>query len=332
MFRKSLMLCASLMIVGCGQTQEDEFRDGLPSKQMMEVKEPGAGTGQKLEVEGGAVMAFGKGDTSDFYKLTRGATVIVNGGTAFVLNLIEEVTKHTPTSIEGDVAVWGPYTDALSPNTWKLTVTKTAEHAYSYKVEGKAKTAADSDFKIIISGSHSIATDAQGNRLRDFGSGNIVLDWDAAQTLPEHGTDVGTATLRYSRPDAQAVTSVEADFRNVKDDERPGTRVSADYRYKETPGAGGEFDFGLNKNFDTDPARSAIERLTIKSRWAQSGAGRADVKIAGGDFQIASATVSECWDANFASQFLVASWVTSGPVYGDVSACGSLSTAVYSSL
>jgi len=332
MFRKSLMLCASLAIVGCGQMPEDEFREGLPSQQMLQVKEPGAGTGQKLEVEGRAAMDFRKGETSDFYELTLGATVSVNGGTRFVLNLIEEITKHTPTTLEGDVAVWGPHTEALSPTTWKLTVTKTAEHAYSYKLEGKAKTAADSEFKTVISGSHTIATDAQGNRLRDFGSGNILLDWDAAQTLPRPGTEVGTAAIRYSRPDAQAVTTVEADFRNVKDDQRPGTRVNADYRYKQTPGAGGEFDFGLNKNFDTDPARPAIERLTFKSRWTQSGSGRADVKITGGDYQIASATASECWDANFASQFLVASWAPSGPVYGDVTACGSFSVALYSSL
>ncbi|KFE67110.1 hypothetical protein [Hyalangium minutum] len=331
MFRKTLMLCASLAIVGCGNTQEDEFRDGLPSKEMVTVKEPGTSAGQKLEAEGGAVFAFDKGQTSDFYKLTRGATVSVNLGTAFVLNLIEEVTKHTPTSIEGDVAVWGPYTDALSPNTFKVTVTKTAENAYSYKVEGKAKTAADTEFKTIISGSHTIATDELGNRLRNYGSGNIQLDWDAAQTLPEHGDELGTAAIRYSRPDAKAQATVEADFRNVEDDERPGTRVNADYRYKETPGAGGEFEFGLDKNFDTEPARSKIEHLTIKSRWAQTGAGRADVKISGGDYLIASATASECWDANFASQFLIASWVTA-PVYGDVSACGSFSVALYSSL
>ena len=38
----------------------------------------------------------------------------------------------------------------------------------------------------------------------------MPLDWDAAQTLPEHGADMGTAAIRYSRPDAQAVASVEA--------------------------------------------------------------------------------------------------------------------------
>ena len=39
-FRKTLMLCASLAIVGCGNAQEDEFREGLPSKEQVTVKEP----------------------------------------------------------------------------------------------------------------------------------------------------------------------------------------------------------------------------------------------------------------------------------------------------
>ncbi len=332
MFRKSLMLCAaSLIFAGCGQaTQEDEFREGLPSKEQVNVKEPGGSTGQGLESD--SVSAFTLGQTSDFYKLTRGATVVVNGGTAFVLNLLDQVTKNTPTSISGDVAVWGPYTDSLSPNTWKLTVTKTADNTYSYKLEGKAKTAADSDFKVIISGTHTIATDAQGNRVRAYGSGDMTLDWDAAQTLPEHGNDVGTAQIRYSRPDAQTVATVEAHFRNVNDNDRPGTKVNADYGYKETPGAGGEFDFALDKNLDTDPVRSAIEHLTIKSRWVVSGAGRSDVKITRGDLGTATeATLSECWDANFSSQFLVTNLLPLAG-YGNVSACGSFSAAVYSGL
>ncbi|WP_224368383.1 hypothetical protein [Hyalangium versicolor] len=333
MFRKSLMLCAaSLLFAGCGQTAEDDFREGLPTKEMVAVKEPGGTTSGK-SLEEGEVSAYELklGSRSDFYVLTRGATVSVNGGTAFALNLVDEVTKNPPTSLSGDVAVWGPYTDELSPTTWKLTLTKTAENSYSYQLEGKAKTAADSEFKIVLSGTHNIAVDAQGNRLRNYGSGEMKLDWDAAQTLPEHDDDIGTAVIRYSRPTAEAVATVEADFRNVKDDERPGTKINADYRYKETPGAGGEFDFGLNKNFDSDPGRSAIEHLTIKSRWTQQGAGRADVEITQGDYLSASATLSECWDANFNSQFLEASWVPL-PVYGGVSACGSFSTAVYSSL
>jgi hypothetical protein len=325
MFRKSL-LCASLLFVGCGQLQEDEFRDGLPSKEMVEVKAPGGASGQGLESD--SVRAFDEGDRSDFYTLTRGATVIVNGGTAFVLNLIEEITEHPPTTIDGNVAVWGPHTEALSPTTWKLTVTQDSEHKYSYKLEGKAKQAADTEFKVILSGSHEISTDEQGNRLRNYGTGTFKIDWDASQTLPEHDDNVGTLEIRYARPSAAAEAKVEAAFRNVKDDERPGTRVNADYKYKEASGAGGEFDFTLLKNMDTEPTRSAIETLTIKSRWAQNGAGRADAKVSGGDFSIASATVSECWDANFSSRYLVASWAP-GFGYGTVAACGGFSSAVY---
>ncbi|HYI01486.1 hypothetical protein [Hyalangium sp.] len=329
MFRKSLMLCASLLFVGCGDAAENEFRDGLPSKEMVAVKDPGGSTGQKLETD--SVRGSALGVTSDFYKLTRGASVSINGGTAAVLNLVEEITEFPPTTLEGDVAVWGPHTDALSPTTWKLTVTKTADNTYSYKLEGKAKTAADSEFQAILSGSHTISLDEQGNRLRNYGNGTLKIDWDAAQKMPEHGNEVGTADIRYSRINAQSAASVEADFRNVNDEERPGTRVNADYRYKETPGAGGEFDLALDKNFDDDSTRNKIEHLTVKTRWAQTGAGRADVKITGGDFSIAAATASECWDSTFASQYLEASWVV-GPIYGNASACGGFSSALYSSL
>ncbi|HZH75882.1 MAG TPA: hypothetical protein VEY88_07615 [Archangium sp.] len=328
MFRKSLLCAASLLFVGCGQVEENEFRDGLPSKQMVEVKAPGT-SGQSLE--DGTVSALARGDTSDFYKLTRGATVVVNGGTVAVLNLIEEITKNPPTTLAGDTAVWGPHTNALSPNTWKLTVTQDAEHKYSYKLEGKAKTAEDTAFKVILSGTHTIATDAQGNRQRNFGSGSFKLDWDAAQTLPERGSEVGTAEIRYTRPSATVEASVEADFRNVNDNDRPGTRINADYRYKEMPNAGGEFDFRLDKNLDTDPARPAIERLTIKSRWSQSGAGRADARVTQGDVGATPATVNECWDANFASQYLAISFAPASG-YGDVSACGTYASAVYSAL
>jgi hypothetical protein len=327
MFRKSL-LCASLLFVGCGQVEENEFREGLPSKEMVEMKSPGTSEGQRLE--SGSANASAQGQLSAYYDMTHDTTVMVNTGTESVLTLIDKITQHTPTRIEGDVAVWGPHTGALELNTWKLTVTKTGDNSYSYKLEGKAKTAADSEFKVILSGSHTIAVDEQGNRLRNFGSGTLKIDWDAAQTLPDHGKDIGTAEITYSRLSAQVQATVEAEFRNVKDkdDERPDARVNADYRYEETPGAGGEFNFALDKNVDEDPARSAIEHLTIKSRWTQNGAGRADVKLSGGDFLIATATLSECWDANFNSQYLVFSWVP-GFGYGNVSACGSFSTAVY---
>ena len=69
----------------------------------------------------------------------------------------------------------------------------------------------------------------------------------------------------------------------------------------------------------------ALENLTVRSRWQRTGLGRADLRIAGGDAG-AGATASECWDTQFKETF----YTDSGgfkPTAGDVSACGTFSTA-----
>lgn len=325
MLRKSL-LCAALMFVGCDNAKNDEesFREGLPSREMVEMKAP--------KKDGQGLTAFyGQGQTAEYYQLTVGAAATVNGGTRWVLNLIEDIVKNTPTSIEGDVAVWGPHTDALSPSTWKLTVTRTGDDSYSWVLEGKPKTAEDSAYVAVLSGSHTVAVDAEGERKQGFGSGEFLIDWEKARTLPgSNPNDMGTANIRYSRTDTAAVASVEADFNQVRDEQVQGGRVDAKYRFKQAPGAGGELDFVIKKNIDTDPTRTRVENLAIKSRWEATGAGRSDIKLSGGDL-FGEATVSECWDGNFLSAYFAVSF---NPAlgYGAVSACGNFSTPVFSTL
>lgn len=325
MLRKSL-LCAALVFVGCdsAKNEEDDFRDGLPSKEMVEMKSP-AKNGQ------GLTAFYGQGQRAEFFTLTVGAAATVNGGTTWVLNLIEEIVKHTPTSIEGDVAVWGPHTDALSPTTWKLTVTRTDDDSYSWVLEGKAKTADDAAFVAVLSGAHTVAVDADGERVKGFGAGEFLIDWEKVRTLPNaNQNERGTGEIRYSRTDAAAVASVEAEFRQIRDEQNAGALIDANYRFKQAPGAGGEMDFVIKKNIDTDPTRVLVENLAIKSRWEATGAGRSDIKLAGGDL-FGEATVSECWDSNFLSGYFAVSYNPAAG-YGAVSACGNFSTAVYSTL
>ncbi|MFP2905996.1 hypothetical protein ACLESD_13245 [Pyxidicoccus sp. 3LFB2] len=326
MLRKSLLCAAALVFAGCDSTKNDEasFRDGLPSKEMVEMKAPSKG-GQ------GLTAFYGQGQTAEYFALTVGAAATVNGGTAWVLNLIEEIVKHTPTTIEGDVAVWGPHTDALSPTTWKLTVTRTDDDSYTWVLEGKAKTANDSAFVAVLSGTHTVAVDDDGERVKGFGAGEFLIDWEKIRTLPNENQDeMGTAEMRYSRMDAAAVATVEADFRSIRDEEAPGTRLDANYRFKQAPGAGGELDFVIKKNIDTDPARVLVENLAIKSRWEATGAGRSDIKLSGGDL-FGEATVNECWDSNFLSGYFAVSF-NPAVGYGTVGACGNFTTAVYSTL
>lgn len=328
-FRKSL-LCAALMLVGCGRmSREEEFRSVLPTREQVEMKTPGQ-SGQGLTAETG-VHAQAEGETSDLYKLTRGTTVLVNGGTLAVLRLVNAVTEHRPTTVTKDTAVWGPHTEALARNTWKLTVKKTGEGTYQYTVEAKAKEAPDTAFVTVLSGSHTAAMNEADEPMKGFGQGDFTLDWDAAQTLPEHDTHVGRMTVRYSRQSETSDVTVDADFRQVRDAHDSTRRVDADYRYVSTPGKGGAFDFRMSQDWHKVAGSTARENLTIKSRWLETGAGRSDVKLVGGDVQ-GEHTATECWDTTFASQYLRASFYNPEERYGNEASDCVFTSAAYSSL
>lgn len=328
--RKSLLISA-LMLAGCGRMdREEEFRSVLPTKEMVEVKSP-AQSGQALT--SGDVQGQGKGDLSEMYKLTRATTLVVNGGTLAVLGLVDAVTKHRPTTLTEDTAVWGPHTEALARNTWKLTVKKTGDNTYSYTVSAKAKEKDDSAFVDVITGTHTAAVDAAGEPMKGFGEGEFTLDWDKAETLPEHDDNVGRFTVKYSREDNTSTATVDAAFRQVRDENNPDKLVDADYRYAATPGQGGQFDFKLTQDWYVKSGSAAKENLTIKSRWVESGTGRSDVKLTGGDLGQEEATASECWDTAFASSYLRASYTLPQVQYGnEASDCGTFTLASYSSL
>lgn len=330
--KKMMLVVAALVLAACGD-RGAQFRDGVPTTEAVKLKVP-AKAGQALEAENlGTSRQALKGDTSDFYKLTRGVTVGVNGGTAFVLGLIKAITDNQPTSVSGNTAVWGPHTDALSPNTWKLTVTKVSDGEYTYIFEGKAKQDADTEFKKVLSGTHKPTLDANGDVVENMGSGDFLLDWDEAKKLPENDGNVGKAHIYYERASATSDVSIKVQFTQVKDAET-GKLIDAEYRYTEKASKDGEFEFATNKNVDSDPARPLIERLTIKSRWTNQGAGRADVKAAGGDLA-SPATASECWDVNFLSQYLTASWAPGNATYNygvEATDCAAFPSASYSQL
>lgn len=299
MKRNVAIVWGAVLSSSCGLVGEDDFRIGLPTREMVEVKVPAAG-GQSLE-SAEAIRQGLQGDKSGLYLVTRAATVTVNAGTVAILGLVKAVTNQRPTSLNNKTAVWGPRTEPLSPNTWRMTVTKTAAHTYSYVLEAKGKTEPDSAFRAILSGNHTSATNTAGRPQEGFGNGSFLLDFDQAATLPEHDDNVGTAEISYSRLSATADVAVDVNFHQVKD--RPSTNlIDAKYSYKATPGSGGEFQFLTVKDLDTDKSRSKAETATIKSRWQETGAGRSDVRASGGDL-VTPATMNECWDTNFLSRF-----------------------------
>ncbi len=302
----------TLMTAGCGVEKADGFRNGYPKADAVTMKLPGS-TGA---LSGDRTRQGLEGEKAGFYTLTRGVTYVVNGGGVLVLSLVKAIGEQTPTTVSEDKAVWGPHTDALSPNTYRFTVTKNKTDDYSYVLEARAKTEDDSKFRAILSGSHVVTG-------KDLGAGTFLLDFNAAATLPEHDDNVGSAEYTYSHKTADAPVKIDAVFRQVLDRDSKKL-LDVDYKYEALAGKGGNFEFKMTKDL---AAGTALESSSVKSRWEQSGAGRSDAKVNGGNLT-AEATFSECWDSNFASRYLAASFAP-GSGWGAQTACA-FSTPEYS--
>lgn len=297
------LLAACVLFIACGGGGVD-FKNGFPRSETVKLDVPGNAS-SSLASNTGTNKDELRGDKSSFYALTRGVTSNVNGGVGFVLGLGKAITNHKPTSTTKDTAIWGPHTEDLSPTTWKFTVELIGANDYSYKLEGKPKQDADTSYVTVLTGLHTPALDANGDAVEGFGAGSFTVDWNAQKALADHDPkNEGQFTVKYTRADAASDTTIAVEFKQVKDEET-GALVDASYSYLKHAAQGGAFEFAINKN--TDAATTQIEHLTIKSRWNPDGAGRADVKATGGDIN-GQATASECWDQNFTSQYLTASW------------------------
>lgn len=306
----------------CGPSPLDALRAGLPTSDAVQLSVPAA-AGQRLEGIGQQQQAV-LGDRSFYYGVTRGVTVVVNLGTGLVLGLVKVITDQPPTSFQGRRAVWGPYTDPLSPTTWRFTATDDGQHLYSYSLQGKAKQDPDSAYKVILSGTHVAATDSGGHPIRGFGSGNFLVDWDQARTLPESDPNaMGTGAFNYSRLSGTAPVQIDVTFTQVFD-QTSQQRVNANYSYVQIPRGDGMFQFSSYRRASSG---SGFERLAIESRWKPSGAGRSDVIVTPG---APPPTINECWDEFFSSRYLSVSY-DPAQNYGNVADCA-FAPAEYSSL
>jgi hypothetical protein len=303
---------------------DDDFAGSTPTAQNVALDIPASAQSALTSSDGTKVSAL-LGEEADSYQLTRVVTGVVNGATAVILILVKTIVSFPPTDVDGDTAVWGPHSEPLAKNAWRLTVTRVEPHVFRWALDGKPKTADDSAFVTILSGTHTRAVNARGRHIENYGRGTFVVDWDAAQTLPDHDAAVGVATFTYSKAAPGAVTTIDVDFKGIKD-EAPSTEIyDAIYRYTATPGAGGDLKYAAKRDYypDPHPSSSAKEDFTIHSRWQETGAGRTDYQLTGGDVAtdgIAPVTVSECWDTSFLSTYRNVSYDPAGN-WGMESSC-----------
>jgi len=317
-----LVLALPTLLIACGGSSIDDMRNGLPSSDTVQLNLPKP-AGQALEM--GQAQQAALGYRSVFYQVTRGVTEFVNGATGLVLLLVKSITDNPPTSFKDHEAIWGPYTDPLQSNAYRLTVHDLGHHQYTYVLEGKAKWDPDSAFVAVLTGTHNAATDSHGRPIRGFGSGSFLIDWDALHSLPDPNDNVGTGEFTYSRLSPASQVEIDVTFTQVLD-RLTGLRVNATYSYVSVPGGDGMFRFSTFNN----PGAINL-RLSIESRWKNNGAGRADVEyLIPNPTPIATATANECWNEFFLSVYFHETQDPSQD-YGKETDCA-FSPAEYSSL
>ncbi|HLV20925.1 MAG TPA: hypothetical protein VKZ49_08590 [Polyangiaceae bacterium] len=259
---------------------------------------------------------WAQGPWAKYYGLTRHVRDQINAVTRHVLGGVWFIVHTPPTDVSAGRAVWGPYTDALEPVTYRLVVLKIGRAEYTYTLEGRPRgSTSEADYRVVLQGS------GYGPSHPDRGKGFFEVDLDTARALdPLKNTGSGTLRIEHDLP-ANAWGARPALPRTVTATATPSDIDAYWTVTSSQTEAGGQLD--MNARDDLDASKmTELEDIRIFSRWNESGAGRADIVLSEGDIPeaIGQVTAVECWGSDFLRSYYGDS-VDFEPAEGDPSAC-----------
>ena len=312
---------AATALTGCAAQNDDasnEFQEALPEQGSVNVDGPD-GARADIGAQSGTFGTMGNGGASDpafWYSFTRDVRDGVNVVTAVVLVSVWAIVHTEPSEIDEDHAVWGPYDgDALDPARYRLKMDRIGEHHFRYVLEGQKKSGGE--YQIVLDG------DGYSRKSESHGDGQFVLDLGNAKVLDpsRHANDSGTVTIVHDLPedigrrrDALPRTIIAT----VAPDGQASLSITSSAHEDHT----GEIDVTAHADID-DTDATALEDVSVVSRWLSTGAGRADVGISGGDLPAAGlpgVTAVECWGTDFSRVFYTDS-AGIKPTEGNVAEC-----------
>lgn len=328
--RLGLGVLALLGAQGCLMPPEDDgrqFREAIPRAEAIQINGPESAAAsnqtQGFEALSGAQAdePWADGPWSYWYGFTRHVRSGVNKVTAAVLGSVWLIVHTQPTSVSSSEAIWGPYTDALEPVTYRLRVTRIAAKTYEYRLEGRPRTSADdADYVAVLFGT------GFGRGHESHGDGSFTIDIDAARSLDPFAVDAkdsGKVTITHDLPPT-ITQNLFIGARTVKADVLPSSSEQA-FSVASTTEEDGSGTLAVSAKADADDSGgAALEDVSVKSRWATTGAGRSDITISGGDLPTELGTVkaTECWSESFQSVYVgYSANVTWAEAEGSESAC-----------
>lgn len=320
---------AALFVPGCMlKTQDDasQFRDAIPQASEVQLHGPENASGAQssaASVEGdqshtaGTGSGWSNGPWAKYYGLTREVRKGVNVVTNAVLGSVWIIVNTQPTSISRNEAIWGPYTDSLSPVTYRFRVDRVGDKEYDYALEGRPKDSQrDADYRAVLDGR------GWGSDSPKHGDGYFTLDLDTLRELDpfDHQDDSGTVKITHDLP--QDITTKLSPVRTVTAEVKP-TATQVWWNVTSVQNQDGTGDMVVKAHDDIDDSHATkLEDIQIESRWNGDGAGRADITLSGGDIPAADSPVTavECWGADFMRSYYSDS-ISYEPTEGDATAC-----------
>ncbi len=328
-----LTVCVTTLGSGCvlGPEREDasRFREAIPQSQAVVVSGP-----DSVQKSGNGTQSFDNlssakthdepwadGPWAYWYGFTRHVRQGVNKVTGRVLGSVWIIVNTRPTTISEKEAVWGPFSDALEPVTYRFRVTEVGPREYEYRLEGRAKSSGEEgDFISVLSGKGWSRGHAK------HGDGFFEIDLDAAQALDPFGHEADeTGVVKITHDLPPTITQDLFKGRRVVTAEVQPSHSAEHWSAASTTEEDGSGTLKVTAFTDVEhDNNTAPEDVKVESRWNTSGAGRSDITITGGDVpaEIGTVNATECWNSSFQSVYIGYSHnVTWATAEGEASAC-----------
>ncbi len=311
---------AATALSGCTVQKEDpsEFQEALPTVGSVNVDGPDGARADARTAAGmsGTLAEGDAGEPAFWYTFTRDLRDGVNVVTAVVLVSVWAVVHLEPSEIDEEHAVFGPYEgDALDPVRYRLTVTRIGAHHFRYVLQGQKKSGGE--YLNVLDG------DGYSKKSALHGDGQFVLDLGNAKVLDpsRHQNDSGQVTIVHDLPEdlgprrdalPRTITAILAPEGEAE------VTITSIAREDHT----GEIDVSAHVDID-DEKTTALEDVSVVSRWRETGAGRSDIGITGGDLPasgFAGVTAVVCWGTDFTRVYYTDS-AGINPPEGNASEC-----------
>lgn len=263
-----------------------EYRSALPDRATVTVDYPATGTSESgLSSQRQAIV----GEQSDLYTQTYYASRNLNAFGKLVVDVLEAITSFPPTEYDEASATWGPFSEPREPNEWRLHVAKLEDpFRYDWRLEGRAK----SEESYLTFAGGTFVPDEQG---ADLGAGYFQVDFETLRKL--NPAEDGQGVVGYAFEKEAERVNVRVRFHGPNEQ---GQIVDAGYAFEELADGTGSILFAFPGDLDDGKdGRTAIEDVTIRTRWNKDGSGRADITAINGDLGNLSALGVQCWDTRF---------------------------------